>query len=208
MIELSAYMPSSNPKEDIKEPLERTIPHLIHDLVGVDAYSWYASMMLMFNHADFLGHLYSGGSSPRDQAKNAVKFIRKYLGKVNARYEEVGGLLYFMLRHGLTHKSHPKRIRLQDGSILGLTFSDTKNRTRHLVVTEAQGELRLKVSIALFYQDLLAAIDLYCEDISQDQQLRDAFIRAWQMLGKPEEEATLKRKYIGASDLDFIKKYI
>jgi len=209
MAHLSAYTPSSKPEEDIKEPLERVIAHLISDPVGPDPYSWYAAMILMFSHADLLGHLCSGGSSQTDQAKNAVKFIKDYVGRVDARYQEVGGLLYHMLRHGLIHKSQPKRIGFQDGNILGLSFSDTKKRDQHLKITKGRCELRLKFSIALFYEDLLRAVDLYCDDIRSDQGLRNAYVRAWKMFKEPEDgkKLTKETKYL-VTDLDFIKKQI
>jgi len=208
MMILSAYEPSSNPRDDIKDPLERIIPLLIKKLVGPDAYAWHSTMMLMFNHIDFLGHLYGGGSLRRKETENAVKFIRNYLGQVDTRYGEVGGLLYFMVRHGLTHRSHPKRFRFQNGKVLGFVFSTTRERSTHLMVTSELGELRLKFSISLFYEDLLNAIELYCQDIGQTTSVRKDFEKAWRILGEPETEEHVNQhyKYIRPSDLDFVKK--
>jgi hypothetical protein len=204
---LDAYKPSSDPKIDLKDPLERIVPGMIKNL-GPDSYSWEAVLMLLFNHVDFLGHLRSGGSSNKDQAQSAVKFIRSYLGKIDKRYKEVGGLLYYMLRHGLTHKSFPKRLILSGNNILGYTFSNTKKREKHLTVIYSSQELRLKFSVDLFYDDLLSAIDLYCEDMCHDKQLKDDFVSAWEMLREPEDEANIKQKYIEDSDFAFIRKRI
>ncbi|UCE98364.1 MAG: hypothetical protein JSV74_03325, partial [Dehalococcoidia bacterium] len=203
---LDAYKPSSDPKIDIKYPVERVISYL-NDL-GPDSYAWYAMLMLLFNHIDFLGHLQSGGSSRFDQSKCAVRFIRSYLGRVDDRYKEVGGLIYHMLRHGLSHKSSPKRLKLSDDSILGYTFSNTKKREKHLMVYCSYHELRLRFSIHLFYEDLLAAIDLYCEDIIHDNELKNNFINAWEMLKEPEYESNIRSRYIEATDLAYINKQI
>ncbi|MFC1866502.1 hypothetical protein ACFLYB_07340, partial [Chloroflexota bacterium] len=144
-----------------------------------------------------------------NQAKCAVKFIRTYLGRIDKRYEEVGGLLYYMLRHGLTHKSSPKRLKFNDNNILGFKFSDTKQREKHLIVTNSSEEFRLMFSITLFYIDLLAAIDLYCDDMSHDKQLKDDYVEAWTKLKEPENETELRRgDYIEDADFAFIENQI
>ena len=68
---------------------------------------------ILLKHIDFLGYLYGGGSSPKEQAEKAVAFIRDYLGRVDTRYARMSGLLYFILSHGLIHKSEPERIQIK-----------------------------------------------------------------------------------------------
>ena len=65
-------------------------------------------MLLVFTYIDLLGYLYKGYS----KSIYAVEFIRKYLGRIDKRYVEVGGLLYYALRHGMVHLATPKRIKL------------------------------------------------------------------------------------------------
>ena len=62
-------------------------------------------MLLVFTYINLLGYYYKG--SP--EAVHAVEFIRVYLGKVDHRYTEVGGLLYYALRHGMVHLATPNK---------------------------------------------------------------------------------------------------
>ncbi len=176
-------------------------------------------LLLIFIHIDLMGYLYTGDSSPRNSSKNAVKFMRKYLGKADKRYEEVGGLLYDALRHGYVHLATPKRIELQDGKILDFSFALAGQRQDHLKVTkreelERAGRVeicRLNVDLYILYKDLLSAMDKYAEDIRHNQALSDTFWKAFETRRQPKkakEEALLGRAYIRESDFDFVRRQI
>ena len=142
-----------------------------------------------------------------------MKFLRDYLGRVDTRYEEVGGLLYVGLRHGWIHKVTPKRFELSDGTILDFSWGSTGNRAKHLKIEkdtiEGRGGYRLFISLTLLYKDLVSAIDLYAEDLRHNQDLSDIFQKAFETRRKPEkEEIVRKLNYIESSDFDFVKKQI
>jgi len=155
-------------------------------------------MVVIFIHVNLLGYLYSG----KDKTLYAVKFLRKYLGMVNPRYKQVGGLLYDLLRHGWIHRFVPKRLKLDNGMILDFQFSNDMNREQHLIMVEIQGAKKLLISVSLLYNDLLSAIDLFADDIRRNQDLSDVFQKAFEMRRNPEEESNLRSKY--DRDLNFI----
>ena len=203
---LSAYTPSSDPRLDIKTPLERVVPYLIHDLVEANIYSWHPAIIVMFSHIDFLGYLYSGGLKSATSV-NAVNFMREYFGKIDARYEKISGFLYHTLRHGLVHQGMAKRIKLKNGDTVDFVFavSSTPKRVRHLSVSKKEEGVKFRFDIGLFYQDLMDAIEYYCSDILSSKKLRTGYENAWTALGVPEMEDKVKsHPYIESSDLDFV----
>lgn len=190
-------------KDYIRKPLEEIIDPLSKGEAIDATLSMDVMMVLVFIHIDLMGYLYTADPSPRNSSKDAVKFIREYLGRIDARYKEVGGLLYHMLRHGWIHKYTPKRLRMDDGGILDFLFSFSMSREQHLSKTaEIEGAKRLNISVSLLYNDLLSALDLFAEDVRQNQELSDVFKRAFRVRREPEEEDTLRAKY--NRDLDFI----
>ena len=190
----------------IKDPLEEIINPLskgegIDPLLLIDV-----MMVLIFIHIDLMGYLYTGDSSLGNSSKNAVKFLREYLGKTDARYKEVGGLLYHMLRHGWIHRFTPKRLKLNNGTILDFQYSLDMNRERHLKMVETQEAKRLHISVSLLYNDLLSALDSFAKDIRHNQASSDVFKRAFETRRKPEEEDKLRTTY--NRDLDFIYRLL
>jgi len=171
-------------------------------------------ILLVFSYINFLGYLYKGSDKP----VCAVDFIRDYLGKIDQRYVEVGGLLYVVLRHGMFHLATPKRIKLRDGKILDVSFHRTGRREDSFKIEKwpeprRTGEIidiyRLTLDIPLLYRDLLSAINKYIEDIRDCQELSDTFSRALETRRKPERvESFLGRSYTQDSDIDFIMKQI
>jgi hypothetical protein len=191
----------------IKEPLKVTITSLL----GKDAILFSAAidliLPLIFTHIDLLGYLYKG----ENKSVHAVEFIRVYLGRVDQRYKEVGGLLYHALRHGMVHLATPKRIKLKDGRMLDFSFQRSGQRKDYLKITRYPEEsvpspiiyiYRLSLDILLLYQDLLSAIDEYAKDIGVNHELSDVFTEAFIARRKPEEEQGLPKEY--NQDLDFI----
>lgn len=192
------------PLEEIIAPLQRG--EIIDPLLSMDVI-----MVLIFIHIDLMGYLYTGDPSIYNQSRNAVKFIREYLGKIDDRYKEVGGLLYNMLRHGWIHRYTPKTLRLRDGTILGFQFSSDTDRQRHLgqIVdsTIVKGAKHLNVSISLLYNDLLSALDLFAKDIRSKPQLSCVFEKALEKRGETENERDIRRKGYD-SDFEFIHRLL
>ena len=193
----------------IKEPFQEVMTPLLTENEIFPSYPGDAMMVLIFTHIDLLGYLYRGESSSR----NAVDFLRDYLGRADPRYEEVGGLLYVALRHGWIHKVTPKRFDLEDGAILDFSWGSTKNRAEHLKIKkdtiERREVYRLFISLTLLYEDLVSAIDLYAEDLRHNQELSNIFKEAFETRREPEkEEKVCTRDYIKSSDFDFVRKQI
>ena len=191
--------------ELVKEPLQKAL-HFEGDRAFLRA-SDDLLMLLVFTYINLLGYYYKGGW----ETANAVEFIRVYLGKVDARYREVGGLLYHTLRHGMIHLATPKRIKLKDGIMLDFSFHRSRRREDFLRVTKypeqsSPGNIiyifRLSLDIPLLYRDLLSAIDGYTKDIRASNELSDVFTEAFKTRRKPEEEKDLRNKY--NQDLNFI----
>ena len=191
----------------IKEPIEEIMGPLFKGEGILGSLLVDVTMLLIFVHINLLGYLSSGD----DKTPNAVKFFREYLGKIDARYKEVGGLLYHMLRHGWIHRFTPKRLKLNDGMILDFQYSYNIDREQHLTMVEIQGAKRLLISLSLLYDDLLSAIDLFAKDIRRNQELSDVFKKAFETRRKPEEENDIcvrYKSYLHHSDFDFIYRLL
>lgn len=202
-------------KDYVKEPLEKALNPLLKGEKIPLFDSTDLILTLIFINIDLLGYLYKGES----KSACAVEFMRKYLGEVDTRYEEVSGLLYDALRHGYIHLATPKRIELQDEKILDFSFFVTGQRQDHLKITkreelESAGRIeicRLNIGLYILYEDLLAAMDKFADDIHRNQALSDAFWKAFETRRKPEkarEQALLSRAYIRKSDFDFVREQI
>ena len=197
-----------DPRADIKEPIETILSKIIY-ILATDNFACDAILILLFNHIDLLGHLLSGDTSKANRAKQAVKFIRTYLGKVNEKYAMTGGFIYYMLGTGHIHKSYPRNFYIGDGSILRFDFSSTQKRQNHLSITQSDSEFRIIFSVNTFYQDLLSAIELYCLDMSSNRSLQEKYRLAWSQLTEPKDRSQLNNHaYILASDLGFINDQI
>ncbi len=195
--------------EYVKEPLQNVIHYEGERafLVASDD----LLMLLVFTNINLLGYLYKGG----EKSKYAVEFIREYLGRIDPRYAEVGGLLYDALRHGMIHLATPKRIELQDGSILDFLFTRTGKREIYLTIVKVPEKqltsktigYRLIMDLPMLYNDLLSAIDKYTEDIREYQELSDVFNVAFETRREPEKEKKLYDKsYVQDSDFAFIRE--
>lgn len=213
-------------KKYIKEPLEQTINPLLKDdgLLLLDPTNPLLLdptdpvLLLIFTRIDLLGYLYKG----ENKSIYAVEFMREYLGRIDPRYKEVGGLLYYALRHGFVHLATPKRIQLKNGMILDFSFAPAAKLQYHLSVRKREeierGErleiCRLSVDLSQLYEDLLSAMDMYAEDIRHNQALSEVFWKSFETRRKPEkakEEDLLtskKTKYIQDSDFAFVKEQL
>jgi hypothetical protein len=198
----------TNPRIDIKEPLERIISGIIDDS-GTNGNTWNAVVILLFNHIDLLGILLSGDSSRANRAKRSVGFIRTYLGKVDEKYAMSGGFLYYMLGNGHIHRSFPGRFKTGDGRMLRTEFSGTQVKQKHLSVIQSDDELKLIFNVNIFCKDLLDAIELYCLDMNGDRSLRENYRLAWEQFTEPGDRSHINNHaYILASDLGFINDQI
>jgi len=182
----------------LKDPLVEIMKPLLSGGEILPPESIDVMMVLIFIHINLLGYLHSGKAETSD----AVAFLRKYLGMVDPKYEEVGGLLYDLLRHGWLHRFVPKRLKLDNGMILDFQYTNNMNREQHLIMVEIQRAKKLQISVSLLYRDLLSAIDLFADDIRHDQDLSDVFQEAFEMRRNPVEESNLRSKY--NRDLNFI----
>jgi len=198
----------------VKEPLEEAIHY--EGSRAFIAMSDDILMLLVFCYIGFLGYLYKCSHKPI----HAVEFIREYLGKVDRRYAEVGGLLYDALRHGMFHFATPKRIKLQDGKILDFLFTRAQRREDLFKIVKMPEKqrtgatydiYRLTLDLPIMYKDLLSAIDKYAEDIKSNQELSDTFSKALETRRKPEratEGNLIEQSYIQQSDFDFVREQI
>ena len=204
-------------KAHIKQPLEEFRTHLLAGRTLFPSEVTDVVLLVIFTYINLLGYLYKGS----DLSKYAVEFIREYLGRIDPRYAEVGGLLYDAFRHGYVHLATPKRIKLRGGEIVDFQFSRAKDRQDHLsnIMRRQEGRVEihhLSLDVDLLYEDLLCAIDKYAEDIRSYQELSDTFWEAFATRRDPEKaklakEAVLldkKKQYIRSSDFDFVREQI
>lgn len=196
----------------VKEPLEEIVNPLFKGEKLLFTESIDHILLSIFTHIDLLGYLYKGGTSQ----SNAVEFLREYLGRIDPRYKEVGGLLYASQRHGLVHLATPKRIQLRNG--MDFSYVGFGERQDHLKVTKRQAIERgkrfdiyeLVLNLSLLYSDLLSAMDEYAKDVCVSQGLADVF---WETFTarrtKEAKEAEIRRKpYVQDSDFVFIMEQI
>lgn len=166
-------------------------------------------MALFFCYVEFLGYLCNDGEKGKNLSNNAVDFLRRYFGKVNPNYKEVGGLLYHIHRHGNVHELKPKRIQLTDGTTVTWEIGSGSVRESdpwHLTGWNMGSAYIMKVSENSLCNDLASAVDIYYEDLCKDPVLRQNFEDAFKKLREPEDEVDVeKRQHIRRCDFDFIK---
>ncbi len=168
-------------------------------------------MALFFCYVEFLGYLCNDGDKRKNLSKNAVDFLRRYFGEVNPKYKEVGGLLYYIYRHGNIHELKPKRIQLTDGTIVTWDIgseSGQESDPEHLTVSKEGSKRVLRVSENSLCSDLASAVDIYYEDFCKDPVLRQNFEDAVRKLRNSETEAEVRKrgkKYVCDSDFEFIR---
>lgn len=193
----------------IKEPLVEKFKLLCGKYGLLDEFIDIA-LLLIFVHIDLFGRLYAGETYNKNTVKNAVKFMRDYLGKVDKNYIEVSGLLYHALRHGYVHVFSPKRIQLKNGEMLDFSFV-SGGKAQHLELktmeeTERSGSIkihRLLVNVSKLYQDFIVAIDKYADDIVQDQEVSDNFWQSFESRRIEDTEERLRNKKGSNLDSDF-----
>jgi hypothetical protein len=195
-------------KKNLQEIFEK-----LSDEYGLRSEFIDTTLLLLFTHIDLLGRLYAGDTSNKKTAQNAIKFMREYLGKVDVRYKEISGLLYYSLRHGYVHLFTPKRMRLKNGEELDFSFTTHNKKIKYLSIkkreeNEITGSVvicRISMHVSQLYEDLLLAIDKYAEDITHNQEISDKFGKSFESrrLGDTEEE--LIKKYPDlATDFTYI----
>jgi len=198
----------------IKESLEETVNPLLKGEKLLFSESIDHILLSIFTHIDLLGCVYKGETSQ----SNAVAFLREYLGRIDPRYKDVGGLLYASQRHGLVHLATPKRIQLLNGMILDFSYVLYGERKDHLKVVKQrvieEGKrfdiYVLVLNISLLYTDLLSAIDEYAKDICLSEELAEAFWESFTVRRTKEarEEEMRRKPYIQDSDFVFITEQI
>ena len=115
----------------------------------------------------------------------------------------------------MVHLATPKRIKLEDGTMLDFSFHRSGWREDYLKIVRYPEKdtvfyiYTLSLDMPLFYRDLLSAIDEYTKDIKVNQELSDVFTEALIARRKPEkekEEVLVRRSYIQDSDFAFIRE--
>jgi hypothetical protein len=173
----------------------------------------YSALLLIFVHIDLLGRLYAGSSSNKNTTKNAILFMREYLGRVDERYKEVSGLLYHALRHGIVHLFTSKRIKLKNGEELDFSFTTHNKKIKYLSLTKSKEKeitgsaviCRMSIHVSQLYKDLLLAIDEYADDIAHNQEISDKFQKSFESRRVEDTEEKLISK---VKDLELDFKYI
>jgi len=170
------------------------IDSAVASLSAAKAFAPQFPILLMITLVDLLGYLSAGSSTQ----PNAVSFMRNYLGRRNRRYQEVSGLLYCMIRHGLVHEQKWKSIRLQNGSELTVRVGKGSLRT-HLGVergtagTPWEKTLWLDVDVGQLWTDIKTGVGDFLEDLSQDQGKLRTCVAAMDRLVAAESESTVKK---------------
>ena len=190
-------------KKLIKEPLQETFKLLCDEHGLIDDFIE-VTVLLIFVHFDLFGRPCAGEAynKPRNTGKNAVLFMTEYLGRVDGRYKEVGGLLYHSLRHGYVHVFTPKRIQLKNGEMLDFSFVSFHKTLKHLSLTqreetEMHGNIkihRLLVNVTKLYEDFIIAIDKYTDDIVRDQEISNRFQNSFTSRRIENTEEGLRKK--------------
>ncbi len=198
-----------NIKELFKKELENAVQPLLERGIGSTPALVNTVILLICVNIDLFGALYSGEiGKDASSAKNATRFMREYLGRIDERYRKVGGLLYNNLRHGWVHQFGSKHLLLNNGIHVYFGFNDFENfRNSHLryrTSDELEGKI-LVISIPVFYKDLLLAIDLYAEDAKNNDNLADKYKKAYSSIMEFEKEnELLTRSYIEKRDFEYI----
>jgi hypothetical protein len=198
----------------IKQPFQDTYENLC-DEYGVKNEFFHIALLLIFTQIDLLGRLMAGETTNRKTQKNAIGFIRKYMGKVNSAYTEVGGLLYHALRNGLVHLNTPKRIKLKNGEYLDFSFTTIHKNEAHLSFTKREEHeisgvatiVRILVHISQLYDDLISAIDTFADDIMRDQSVSDKFQVSFKLRRIEDTEEELVKKDL-RPDFEYVHSHI
>lgn len=190
-------------RDDIKRSIRNDILPLVSSSKVPEDGGFFAAIREIFAYIDYLGLLFKGKSS----SSNAVEFVREYLGQVNSRYRDIGGLLYYAYRHGTIHEYEPKLIELNDGTKLAWCLIKGDAKQIHLTPRRDQGILTIRVHLTALYDDLNDAIDLFIQDLRVDPNLRQNFVNARAKIERGETENQVRQRgksYLLQSDFNSI----
>ena len=146
--------------------------------------------------------------------KEAVKFMKRYLGKVRKEYRRFGALVYCLYRHPLTHKCSPAVMSLTTKEKISWEISKSyKHKGFHLTVrTETRKENKkniiykmLRLDITQFYHDLLKSIDEFEKDALKTNKIRRNILCAEKKLNNQTPQNSYSNKYIKAEFAKEIK---
>lgn len=160
--------------------------------------------LLIFSCIELLGVLWKNPQNIYyDTIKHGVAYLKFYMGKVNIRYKRLAGILYFILRHPLTHKFQQDEILLNCDRVLGWALVKNGRKISHLNIQAN----RIVVDLNQFYNDLLASIDLFEQDLIRSKNLKIKFRRALIKVEQKRLESDIRRKkYIKKEDFNYILK--
>ena len=129
---------------------------------------FYTGLRHAFAELDGLGKLYEGEFGKDNTAANAVVFGTEYLGRVNARYKDIFGVVFDMYRHGLAHGHLIRTARYLQGSEWRRVYwIITEERGDHLALRTSGKITRIVVSVPQLVDDTIAAIDKFIQDLKK-----------------------------------------
>jgi len=151
---------------------------------------FFSLIRIIFPTITFLGTLYKG----TDVSKNAINFMKDYMGKVNSRYKHISDLIYNVYRHGLMHTHMPKVFEI-DNKFVGweITYNDDK----HLKILKSINAINIPISPNRFFQDLLRALEKYISDFDvpkKNVELLKNFKEGFTIMSEVFNESELFRK--------------
>jgi len=144
---------------------------------------FYSPIRFTLPEIDGMGKLFCGEHGVGTTAANAVAFGTEYLGRVDARYRQLFGLIYDMFRHGLAHTHMTKCVRFRDARkrwvTLGWGINDTESdRIVHLTLERRESNsFRLWLHPRQLVDDALQAVDYYSADLRRNGKTSELFAR-------------------------------
>lgn len=151
--------------QKVEDTIEIDIPRMIY---CTSKYGLEHVVKILFSYIE----IFAGAYDIYDDDASRVKFIKKYFGKVNPKYEKIGGLFYTVYRHGLIHDFHPKRFNYNNLNYEWCIYQE--NPETHLTVfkTSEPKERKIPISLIQLYKDLKEAIRYYFIDLENNEDLR------------------------------------
>ena len=151
---------------------------------------FFSLLRMIFPAITFLGTLYKG----TDSSKNAISFMRDYMGMVNRKYKHISDLIYNVYRHGLMHTHMPKVLEIENKFV---GWEITYNDDNHLKIFKSINAIRISISPNRFFQDLLKALVRYISDFDvpkKNEELLRKFQDGFMIMSEVLNESDLLKR--------------
>lgn len=166
---------------------------------------------MLFPEIDGLGAILTGHSSAT--GLNIKTYLKTIMSKIDNRYAVYSGFMPLVYRHGLLHQHDPKRFQYGKKDFGWMfQFQNPNNPTdakrRWHLRLDSSGLLILDMRI--FYDDLVASIDLLMGLVSREQAEKymknyDKPINMTNALKRQKQNK--KMRYLYRSDFRFLKQH-